>query len=139
MLLRPEERLVEGMMDAVFKFYKCGELVLDTCAAILVTAKARFQKSRPRRLVACVKRSACFGDAVPSLVKIYQKPVLSLDASIDASEQVVEEGNVFVNRMAALTSKEGVIAGLSRSETFPCRNILHTQCIYLAVFKTAQL
>lgn len=43
MLMMPEQRLVERMIELVFKFCKAKELALHACAATSATAKAGLQ------------------------------------------------------------------------------------------------
>lgn len=51
LLLRPEQRSVEWMMDLVSKFCKAGGPVLATCASTSATAKAYLQPPEHRRFV----------------------------------------------------------------------------------------
>lgn len=67
------------MMDVVSQLCKAEELVLDTRASTLPTAKAYLQLHKLRWFVACRKYSAYFQDFLSSLVKLEARKVLSSD------------------------------------------------------------
>lgn len=58
-------------------FYKAGELVLDTCASTLATAKAYLQLTEHQWFDGYEKDSALFQDAHLSLVELFAIIVLS--------------------------------------------------------------
>lgn len=65
MLLGPEPKSVEWVMDLVNEFCKAEEIVLDTGASISATAKACLKLPEHHRFVGFKKDSASFQDALP--------------------------------------------------------------------------
>lgn len=70
MVLWPEQKTEEFKMDLVPKFCKAVDLGLDTCTATSAAVKACFPLPEHRMFVGCRNDSACFKDALPSLVEI---------------------------------------------------------------------
>lgn len=70
------------MIDLISKFYKAEEMVLDTCAATFVSEEACLQLSEERGFLGCEEDSACFWDALSSMVKGYGKQVLRPGSNI---------------------------------------------------------
>lgn len=71
--------------------------MLETFHGTIATANAYLLVPEHHRFVGYKKDSACFQDALQSLLGVYEKQVLSADFEITESEEVVEERRVFVN------------------------------------------
>lgn len=64
---------VEWMTDLVSNLSIAGELVLNTCDGIFLTAKACLNLLQHRRFVGSEEDSACFQDAFSSLAEMYAR------------------------------------------------------------------
>lgn len=102
MVLRSEEKLVEWMTDRASKFRKAGELVLNTYTAILAAVKACFQLLEHCRFVDLEKYPACFQDALPLLMEVYAKQVITHESDIVGSEEAVKGSELLVKEIATL-------------------------------------
>lgn len=97
---------VGGMDHEPFDlFCKAGHQLLFTYTGSLATSKKCLQVPENRRFVRCKKNAVGFRDALPPLVGVYAKPVLSSESNVDGSENAVELCKVFVKGMKALASK----------------------------------
>lgn len=77
-------------------------------ADILSTANACFQLSEHLRFFGCEKDSTCFKDALPSLVEVPEKRILSVDFNVARNEEAVEVFKVFLIDMRSLDSRRRV-------------------------------
>lgn len=75
-----------------------SELVFDTFAGILASAKSCMQLPECCQFVGCHKVSACSHHAIPSLMVLHSKPVLLADSNIGGSGQAIEERKVILKR-----------------------------------------
>lgn len=73
MPLRPEQKLVESIMYLVSKFCKAGEVVLNTYAGTLVTAKACLRLPETCQFLGREEGYACFQNSLPALVMVKVK------------------------------------------------------------------
>lgn len=134
-LLRPEQRSVEWIMDLVTKFCKAKELMLDSCACAFATLKAFLKRPKHRKLAGCVKDSACFQCALPLLVGAYTKQVSIAVYNITGSDGVVKVSDEFMKKMAALISKRWgnswiAPTGLILVQMFPAYNVHFVGNVY---------
>lgn len=72
-------------MDLVFKFRKARELVLNTCGGTAAITKECLQLPGHHRFAGFEKRSACFQDALSSLVVACPKRVSIPESDIVGS------------------------------------------------------
>lgn len=90
MLLSPEKKLVECMMELFCKLCKEKEMVLDTFTVTLAAAKACFLLHVHHRFVVCEKYSSYFQDVAPSQVNVCAEYVSNPDYDVAGSEEAVE-------------------------------------------------
>lgn len=72
---------MESMIDLVYKLFNAEEIVMDMCTGTSANENARSQRSENRSLSGFEKNTTGFRDALPSLVDIYTKLVLSPDSN----------------------------------------------------------
>lgn len=95
-------------MEPVSECSSAGELVLDTCAGTLMTAKDCLRLSEHSRIYGCEMDAACFPDALPSQMEVYTKHVLSPCSNVAGNEHAVEASKVFLKEVIVFTSKRKV-------------------------------
>lgn len=81
MMLRPEQKFSECIINILTEFYRSENLVLDTVSGMSLVAKVYLQLFQHRRLVGCERNSFCFHDALPSRTEVYDKQLFSPDLS----------------------------------------------------------
>lgn len=96
------------MLDLVSNVCKAKELVLDTCADTLGTAKICLRLLDHQRFVVHGKDSACFHDSLLSVVEVYLEHFLSPDSDIACSKEVVEANTEIMKEMAAPASRRSI-------------------------------
>lgn len=64
--------------------------MLYTCAGALSTTKACLKLFENHPVIRCEKDSACFQDALLSLMEVYAKKMLSAASNVAGSEGAVE-------------------------------------------------
>lgn len=126
--------LVEWVVDLVSKFCKAQELVLNTCATTLVTAKRCSQLPDPHRFEVFEKNFAYSQDVMPSFVELYAKHVLSPLSDIDESREAVNASNLFQGNGRPQIKEKGWSLDFV-CWTCPCAdipgtyNVLYWECI----------
>lgn len=113
---------MEWMMGNMSKYFKDRYLVLDTFHGTLATVNACLQLPEQFVFVRCEKGSACFYDAISSLVEIYARRVLSLNFVLAGSEEAVEAIKLFVKKMAGFASKKSVDSWAMTPELVPVQS-----------------
>lgn len=76
--------------------WRARELVLDTCASTLATAKACFQMPERHRFVECDKDSFRVQHEVLSLLQVYEKYILNPDFNIAWCEIAVQASKMYL-------------------------------------------
>lgn len=128
------------MMLLLAKFCNAEEIVLNICAGILATAKARLQKPEQQMFVGCEKDPTCFHNVLLLLVEVYLRQVLSTDSHIAKSEEAVEANKMSAKEMATLASKRTVDSWTFQPRLVPVQRLpLHTTCLLWKVYKGAKL
>lgn len=96
MMLRLGQRSVVWITDLLPKFFRAGELRLDTSAGTVVTAKIFLQLSEHGRFVGYQKYFALIHVSLPSLEDIYAEQVVNLVSDLDGSEDIFEASKVYL-------------------------------------------
>lgn len=107
-LLRPEQKSIDWMMDLVSKFTKPGELVVDNCTGTSATAKPCMLLPQHRRFVGCAKDSDCFQEVLPSVVEVFPRQIKGTNSDIEGKEEVVASAKIFVEAMNCNDSRKRV-------------------------------
>lgn len=117
--LRTVLTAVGRIMDRVAQSLRAGRLVLHTCAGTLVTARPFLQLLDSCMSVCFEKDFACPQKTLPSFMNIYSKCILSAESNIAGGSIDVEERRMYVNDLAALTSKGKFDCWTAPSGLFP--------------------
>lgn len=96
---------MECITDLVSKFWKARELLLNTSADTLPTAKLCLQLFGGRMIFECEKGSVCYQDEPLLLVDVYLKQVLSLDFDKARTRKAIEAKKVFLRTVVALAPR----------------------------------
>lgn len=97
-----EQKPVNWMMDAVSKFCKAGEVIVDTCTGMLATAKACLKLPQHRRFIGCEKDSMWFVGPLWSVLEVFARQFLNPESDLDGKEEVLEFCKVFIKAMEAI-------------------------------------
>lgn len=109
---------------------QCSTAGVDTGAGISANKKACLQLLDPCMFVGCRKDSACFQNALPSVLVVYERQVLSLESDVFKVEEAVEASKVFITERAALALMGTVDSWTVLPGTVPVKK-LHAQIMHV--------
>lgn len=83
-------------------FAKPGSLIVDAYAGTLSVAKACVHFPNPRRFTGCKVNLSCFPEAMPRLILLYNRKLLSKQSDIDGQEQIRSSAEVYVKTVQVI-------------------------------------
>lgn len=132
--LRAEQKIVGWMMDLMAIFSRPVHLVADFGVRTLAVAILCLLLSEYRHFVGCKMDEGCVQDAVPGLVEVYARLVLSTRSDCTLNEEMCDVARVFlveINGIKLWRKKDiwRALIGLLPVQSFP-NSVFHSISSY---------